>query len=167
MAIDATVAGADANSYLTVADADALAADDYGPEREWWLDRGLEEKEQALKRATAELDMWLGASWTTYSAEQALLFPRLRDTDGTTPYIPGGVQRATYYQAAFLTRNATVLAAADIRRARGAQSVSEPNMSYTQPTGDESSPLSSRARGAMGVYFVGGSRTVHSVRVAT
>lgn len=170
MAIDSTIAGADAESYLGTADADALAAVDFGPEREWWLDAGLADKELALKRATDELDDWLQTGWPRYSTTQALLFPRLIDYSGTpaVAFIPPKVGRATYYQAAFLMRNARVLAAADTRRARGAQSVSEPNMSYTQRAEGEPTVLSSRAMHALeGFRRAGGQRALRSVRVSS
>jgi hypothetical protein len=170
MALDATVAGASADSYLTVSDADALAAADYGPEREWWLDAGGEDKELALKRATSEIDEWLRSGWARYSSDQALLFPRRIDVAGSpaAAYIPARVGRATYYQAAFLIRNARVIAAADTRRARGAQSVSEPNMSYTQPVDREDAILSTRTLHALqGFRLAAGRRTVRTVRMAS
>jgi len=171
MAIDATVAGASADSYLEVADADALAAEDYGPEKDWWLDAGAEDKEFALKRATDEVDDHLRSGWSRYSATQTLLFPRTIDFTGTpaVPFIPTRVLRAVYYQAAFLIRGAKVIAAADLRRAKGAQSVSEPNMSYTQ-TFDSNEPaiLSTRAATALDAYRQAtGRRQVKSVYMAS
>lgn len=167
--IDATVAGATANSYLTVADADALAADDFGPEREWWLDAGGEQKELALKRATAELDDWLRSGWTRWDLSQALLFPRSIDYSGTpaAAFIPSRIGRATYYQAAFLVRNARVLAAADVRRARGLASASEANMSYTAADAGAAAPvLSTRAMNALeGFRRAGGDRGLRSIRM--
>ena len=167
MAIDSTVAGAAADSYLSVADADALAADDYGPEREWWKDAGLEQKELALKRATDELDDAIRSGWTRYSLTQSLLFPRSIDVRATVAFIPDRLRRATYYQAAFLLRGARVIAAADMRRARGLQSASEPNMSYTE--GDAAAPvLSSRTLQAIaGFRRSGGSRRIQSIRTTS
>lgn len=168
MALDATVGGAAAESYLSVADADALAADDYGPEREWWLDQGLEEKELALKRATDEIDDWVRSGWARYATAQALAFPRLIDVADypVAPFLPERLRRATYYQAAFLVRNARVLAAADTRRARGLQSASEPNMSYTPASEPET--LSRRAQRSLeGYRKAGGSKGVRTVRMGS
>lgn len=166
--IDATVAGATANSYLAVADADALAADDFGPERGWWLDAGLEQKELALKRATAELDDALRSGWTRYDSAQALIFPRSIDYSGApaVAFIPARIRRAAYLQAAFLVGNATVLAAADRRRARGLASASEPNMSYTTDAATTAPVLSTRALNALeGFRTSAGSRGLRSIRM--
>jgi hypothetical protein len=168
MPLDSTVAGAAAEAYLSVAEADALAADDFGPERESWLDAGLEDKELVLKRATDEIDDELRSGWLRYASGQALLFPRAIDVASALPVIPERIRRATYFQAAFLLRNATVLAAADTRRARGAQSVSEPNMSYTQPVDGTPAVISSRVLHVIeGFRRAGGARGIQAVRMSS
>ena len=60
MAIDATIAGASANSYLTVAAADALAASELGRDMKAWTAATTDEKEAALVRATEEVDAEVG-----------------------------------------------------------------------------------------------------------
>lgn len=173
MALDAEVGGATANSYIDVEDADAFASADYGPERETWLDAGEADKELVLQRATTEIDDAARPTYTPYSSTQALRFPRYIDYTSApiTPFIPVAVKRATYYQAAFLLRNAKVIAAADTRRARDAQSVSEPNVSYTRSynTRDETETpiLSIRTIHALAGYArVGATRGLQSVVVA-
>ena len=167
MVLDATVAGAAAESYLSVADATALATNDYGPEREWWLGAGGEDQELALKRATAEIDDSLRTGWARYDSSQMLLFPREIDYVDPDPYIPTRVLRATYFQAAFLLKNAKVIAGAGIRKARGMSNSSEPNMSYTQAQESEVMVLSPRALTALeGYRRSGGKRSVRSVHMA-
>jgi hypothetical protein len=166
--LDATVAGATADSYLSVADATALATNDYGPERDWWLGAGGEDRELALKRATAEIDDYLRSGWTRYDRSQALLFPREIDYDSAgSPFVPVRVGRATYYQAAFLLKNVKVIAAAGIRKMRGQSNASEANMSYTQAQESEVAVLSPRAMQALDSYArSGGKRSVRSVHMA-
>jgi hypothetical protein len=129
-----TAGDADANSYLSVADADALAADDLGPEAEAWLAATAAVKEAALKRATREVDAYLREGYPETTAP--LLFPRGVDVDDDDePFIPRSVVLATYQQAIYLVKNAKALAAANTRRAHGNQSASEPNLSYTLDDG--------------------------------
>lgn len=144
--LDATVGGASANSYLTLAAANALAADDLGPEAERWRDPTVEDDrlEVALKRATRELDDLLRPS-SRYATTQWLRFPQATDLDADgNPVIPLAIQHATYYQAAFVLSNASVLDRANSRHARDAQSVSEPNATYQQDS-DANSMYSKRA----------------------
>lgn len=154
MAIDATVAGAAATSYLTVAAADALAADDLGPEASRWLDAAtsVAQREVALKRATREIDEYIRSGFRRYSTTQGLRFPRANDldTDGD-PVLPADVRHATYYQAIFLLSNAAVIDRANARQARNASSASEPDHSYTVAN-DPSSTWSLRALQALAPY---------------
>lgn len=153
MTLDATPAGADANSYLTVAGADALAGEDIGPEATAWLalvnatPADLAKKEAALKRATREIDEYLRTGFTKAVAGQRLRFPRADvDVDGDgDPAIPRGIELATYQQAIYLVKNAAVIAAANTRRARNMQSASEPDISYSQGADDGMSILSAQA----------------------
>ena len=167
MPLDATVAGATANSYLTRADADALAASDYGPERDTWTAAVDADCDLALQRATREIDDAVRSGWYRYSSAQALRFPREIDYVGLLPFIPGAIKRATYYQAAFLLRNARVIAGADTRRARDMQNASEPNVSYTRE--ELQAPiLSLRTLHALEGYVrAGGTRGLRMVRIAS
>lgn len=128
MALDATVAGSAANSYLTVADADALAAADLGGNAKEWVEATVETKEAALIRATDEIDSTVVRT-VPYSTTQALLFPRLIDVDsiGGSPELPTRLQKATYLQASFLVKNADLLDHAATRRARGLVNFANPD----------------------------------------
>jgi len=140
MALDATVAGASADAYLTVADADAIAAADMGSEAERWLSSSttVTQREIALKRATREIDD-LPHSGTAYSTTQALVYPLSDDLDvNGDPIIVKRVRHATYYQAAFVLSNAAVIDRANARRARDVSQASEPDMSYTLGEGGRS-----------------------------
>src|SRR4051794_17191794 len=99
MALDPTVAGASSDSYLSVAAADAMAAADLGPEAEAWVRGSAPQKEAALRRATRELDSYLGSRWMRYDTAQARLFPRSVDFRGTwgtpVPFIPADIINAT------------------------------------------------------------------------
>jgi hypothetical protein len=158
MALDATPAGASADSYLTVAAADALAGADLGPEPALWLNAATTTaiKEAALKRATREIDAYLRSGWTRHSPTQALRFPRSIDVNTSgSPIIPVDLQRATYQQAIYLNKNATILAAANRRRARNVSNASEPDVSYTQ--GDPEEPLASMS--ALAIHYLSGYAT--------
>lgn len=137
MTLDATPAGASANSYLTVAGADALAEDDLGPEATGWLDADdVATKERALIRATREVNAYLPPDGSRHTPSQALRFPRPGDLSGGSPLIVRDIELATYHQAIYLHKNHAVLAQANTRRARGMQSASEPNLSYSEGTGE-------------------------------
>lgn len=131
MAIDATVAGAAADSYVTVEAADLLAGDDLGPQAELWLNASTTAatREKALKRATREIDAFLDLSTARYSTSQALLFPRGSDVSGTpsVPYLPSVVKHATYEQASYLVANVKYLDEAASRRAHGLFSYQNPD----------------------------------------
>ncbi|MEA2676399.1 MAG: putative DnaT-like ssDNA binding protein [Chloroflexota bacterium] len=170
MTLDTTVAGASAKSYLSVADADALAADDLGPEAESWLAAVTDAKEKALKRATREIDAYLRSGWTPYVATQALLFPRAVDYAGTpaAPVIPTSVKRACYEQATFVLRNASVLDNAQTRKARDVQSASEPNISFSEKTSGDVPQLADAALMYLdGFRRSGGDRGLRSMRVSS
>lgn len=128
MAVIATVAGADANSYLEVADADAFAETELGKLANAWRQATSEDKEAALLRATAEIDEHVGSGTTPYDVLQGLTFPRYTDfdTDGA-PIIISRVRRATFLQAAYLLANIDELDAADTRRARGLVNFANPD----------------------------------------
>lgn len=129
MPLDATVAGAAADSYLTVAAADAFAESDFGPNAEKWRTATTEDKEGALRRATRDIDVTIGRVIAAYSSEQALLFPRSVDLIAGTsdPMLPPRIKLATYLQASYLLRNAKVLDDAASFRARGLANFSNPD----------------------------------------
>lgn len=131
MALDATPAGASADSYLSVATADALAGNDLGGFVDEWLAAVLAMKEKALKTATRMIDAYIvGDDLSPYADTQSLLFPRSWDTSTAgAPIIPKRLAFATYEQAKHLIANAEQLEAAATRRARGLTSFSEPNVS--------------------------------------
>jgi hypothetical protein len=140
MAIDATVGGASANSYLTVAAADLLAASELGRDMKAWVAATVDEKEAALLRATEEVDAEVGRVAYPATTTQALLFPRRDDYVQATGiyYVPGRLQRATILQAAFLLRNADLLDDAVSFRARGLQNFSNPDGTSGQLADDAS-----------------------------
>ena len=129
MPLDATIAGAAADSYLTVADADAFAESDFGPNAEKWRSATVEGKEAALRRATRDLDVTIGRVVAPYSSEQALLFPRYTDLIAGTsePMLPPKLRLATYLQASYVLRNAKVLDDAASFRARGLANFANPD----------------------------------------
>jgi len=128
--LDATVAGAASDSYLTLSEAALLAGDDLGPQADGWLAAADPLKEKALKRATREIDAFLpsmGAS--RYATTQALLFPLKAYVDGVlqSPALPSVVKRATYEQATYVLANAKFLDEAAARRAHGLFSYQNPD----------------------------------------
>ena len=157
MAIDATVAGASANSYLTVAAADLLAASELGRDMKAWSAATVEEKEAALVRATEEVDAEVGRVVYPATATQSLLFPRRTDYVGSIYFIPARLARATILQAAFLLRNADLLDDAVSFRARGLSNFSNPDGTSGQLADDPSfGRLHPRARSLL-VEFAEGS----------
>lgn len=132
MALDATVAGVSANSYLTVAAADALAAERIGPDYEKWIAADVEEQEKALISATESIDAWRDWHAVPYAALQALVFPRVTDLVADAPTLPARIKLATFEQAVYLMANAKMIADSGARRARGLISFSEGDGSGTQ-----------------------------------
>jgi hypothetical protein len=132
VAIDATVAGANADSYLTVAEADAFAAVRLGRFAARWLDAGTttDNKEDALKQATSDVDAFVRVG-PRFSTTQALIFPREIDELNDVPFLPKRVKEATYEQAAYVLATANLQDDAADRRARGLFSFSEDNLGGT------------------------------------
>lgn len=95
MALDATPGGANAESYLTVADADTLAA---SLGFNGWASKTTTIKEQALRRASSELDVHRFHDPEPWSSGQRRAFPRSKDS-GT---IPEPVKWAALMQADYL-----------------------------------------------------------------
>lgn len=150
--LDATVAGASSDSYITLAVADALAEDDLGPEAERWRAPTTAEadRERALKRATREIDDFVRTG-SRHTATQRLRFPSTADVLDGEPFIPADVQHATYYQALYVLSNAAVLDRANARHARNVRQGSEPDTSYTQGE-DPMSAMSPRALQSLATY---------------
>lgn len=147
MAIDATVAGANANSYLTVAEADAFAADDLGPDVDDWRDNAaLDEKESALKLATIDIDADYGRPESPYLATQTLRFPRTLDLLAGAPFLLNAVKRATWEQAKYRWANRQAIADARARRAQGWSGKADDDGSYTMSVRTDLERLSDRAR---------------------
>jgi len=102
MALDATVGGANAESYVTVAEADTYHS---ARGNTTWTGTDAA-KEAALRRATSYIDGTYRGRWkgTRADADQALAWPRtsVLDEDGfavSTTIIPTAVKRATYEAA--------------------------------------------------------------------
>lgn len=132
MALDATIGGATANSYLEVAEADARAAND-PISGAAWQKAPLDERERALVAASDDVDTFMRPAGTPFSTAQALLFPRAIDATGTPaiPFLPGLVKKATYEQAAYLLQNAHLIRDGASRRASSAINQSDDDGSVT------------------------------------
>ena len=109
MAFDSTIGGASANSYASVADADAYFAD--RPSSSDWS--GVSDKEKALVQATDYLDNFAYSGYQTDSS-QALAHPRsnLVNREGSgfigTAVIASDILKACYELALYLDTNASL-----------------------------------------------------------
>jgi hypothetical protein len=125
VALDTTVAGAAATSYLTLAEADAMAATDLGRDVLVWSAATDAEKEAALVRAAIDLDVYKPGAETRHAATQGRRFPRSFDIDGVgLPFLPLRLKEATWAQAKHRLANADAFVEARSRRARGYSSFS-------------------------------------------
>ena len=126
MALDTTVAGPNADSYISVAEATEFASRSLSGFAASWTAASAERKENALRQATADVDVHI-RSTTPYLSTQRLAFPRDRDYSGdpAAPYIEWRVKQATYEQAAYLLANQKLIDDAARRRARAMFSFSE------------------------------------------
>lgn len=167
MTIDATVAGATADSYLTVADADALAAARIGPDYDAWIAATDPNKERALVSATEAVDHYRSVPSVPYSTAQALIFPRETDLDADDePVIVQRVRLATLEQAIYMLVNAELLADSAKRRARGLFSFSDDDGSGSQavdPTWGLMAPKAVSYLSALGPSGTSGRATIVSV----
>lgn len=108
-AIDATVGGTSANSYITVAEGDTFAGDVLPTPA--WSAATSDNKIRALLAATARLDEleWVGTRATT---TQSLAWPRADAKCGEKDYdddvIPAEVKRGTFELANLLLTDVTV-----------------------------------------------------------
>ena len=106
-AINSTVGGASANSYITIAQGTAYADDVLGTTA--WSTATTDNRTRALLAATARLDelAWIGAR---ASSTQALAWPRTDAACGEFDYaadvIPAEVQEATWQLAELLLGDA-------------------------------------------------------------
>lgn len=108
MALDATVGGASADSYVTVAEADAYFAS--SANGGVWAPLAEDVKENRLKEATRILDLYYVWNGIKASETQALGWPRKKAyyPDGTLipeDIIPVAVKYATFDLALFLYTN--------------------------------------------------------------
>lgn len=109
MAIDATVAGASANSYVTVAEAAAYAADSFSADE--YLALSASDKEKCLRQAAKQIDRnrFVGFKATV---QQRLEFPRHYPYNSDNPAystaleVPTSVKDAQCEQAFYLAANA-------------------------------------------------------------
>lgn len=160
MPLDVTPGGSAADSYLSVADSVAFAEADLGEFAAAWLAATGALQEKALRRATRDLDRYIGSSADRFNpTTQRLAFPRYDhvNTAGAAIIVPR-VREATYHQAIFVLANADVLDQAATRRARGMISASEPNVSFTLADDEFAGRMSPDAlRLLTGEGFEGGS----------
>lgn len=128
--LDAEVAGASANSYLTVAEADELAAADaiLGSK---WLSTPEDERARCLVAATRDCERFKGDAGPAWSTTQARRFPRTVDAVAGVPFLPRPLRQATYEQAAHLLANAGLIRDAQARRAQGTLSQQDANGGWT------------------------------------
>lgn len=95
MPLDSTPFGPNADTYITVAEADQAAAD-LG--LSGWTEKTAEEKEAALRLAALDVDSHRFHDPELYSSQQARSFPRAKDGG----VIPKTVKRSQMFQAHFL-----------------------------------------------------------------
>lgn len=169
MVLVATVAGADANSYLTVADANTLAAADaiHGAA---WLAASDADKELMLFAATRDVEVFKGNVGPKYSASQARAFPRATiDVLEGVPFLPAALEEATYCQAVHLLVHRALLADAQKRRAQGTLSQQDANGAWQAAIDDRFGYYAPRMTellaSVVAVSRIGG-RTIVAVPVA-
>jgi hypothetical protein len=164
MALDASVAGANANSYLTVAEADAMAADDLGSFADKWRSTPLDVKERALIRASREISVRYGPT-SRFLSDQGLAFPRSVDWAGTpkVAFLPSDLKRASYEQAIYLTTVAEVLDKAASRRAQGTFSAADDNGSYSLAADPQLGRIAPEALAALDALR-GSSRSARTIK---
>lgn len=102
MSIDATKGGQNANSYLDITTADAIADGDFFL-YDTWSQLDATTKERLLKTATKMIDM-LPIKYEKANSEQALKFPVNNDDDGFS-----SVQIACLYQAVYIYKHKDML----------------------------------------------------------
>lgn len=141
--VDATVGGASANSYLTVADADTILNLRLGIGS--WTDASTDDKGRALIMATRDIDTnrFLGER-VSYS--QILEWPRTYQRE-PADQIPRDVQFATAEQALWILQNSASGGRSDRQQlaAQGVTSYTVGNLSETLSSTIRNGGLSSEA----------------------
>lgn len=104
MAIIATPGAANANSYVTIDEADGYAASRFGTDA--WAALSDADQEKALRQATREIDRCRFRGHKTYS-RQALQFPRdyCSEESADALEIPDAVQEACCAQALWVAQH--------------------------------------------------------------
>lgn len=104
----ADVGASNANSYVTVAQADSYFSDSFG--RSLWISSSQTDREAAVITASRTLDMYM--TWEGYQAttSQSMEWPRSGTYDKTgrsyaNDIIPGPVRFATFELAYFILEN--------------------------------------------------------------
>lgn len=99
--LDTTIAGVNANSYVTVAEADTYFSLHIDYEK--WNE--IQNKEKYLVMATKQIDNEIFL-FDKYNLQQSLEFPRTNNIDeNNNPFIPKKIKEATCEQALFLYLN--------------------------------------------------------------
>ena len=146
MALVATVGAANADSYITLAEADAYLAARFGAEA--WEALGDELKEKALKQATRELDRHRFRS-SKATTVQALQFPRWDQEEALTE-LPPCVKDACAEQALSLVVNSATGGRSERQKLRAdgvqAWAVGDASETLGPGGGGSLSPLCSDAR---------------------
>lgn len=169
MPLIATPGAADANSYLTLAEADAIAnARGLGRAASGWLSANDADKEKALIQATVDIDAYMATTAVRWSTTQSLVFPRYSDVDTVThdPYIIMAIQNAAYEQAIHVLANADKMADAETRRARGLLSFSDDDASGSVARAGFGL-MAQRAEAYLKSIIAGGRTTLKSVDIAS
>lgn len=164
-----TPGAADANAYLTVAEADARAEGDIRPSGEGWLKASPDRKAKAIATATVQVDLFVQTVGLRAVPGQALLFPRATDVDGDgDPVIPAHVKVATYEQARYLLANAHLRDAAEAMSASELLSQADDDGSKTRDIGASTAAmLCGTARNALRQIGMGGRSGIRSVRLTS
>lgn len=129
VAIDATVGGASANSYLSVVDATAILNERLGTAA--WTDAVSDDKARALIMATKEIDSHR-YSGRKFNSTQALEFPNTAQCEASDE-IPARVQLACAEQALWVLQNASTGGSSERQQlqAQGVTSYTIGNLSET------------------------------------
>ena len=159
MALDATVAGKNANSYVTRAVADTFFTAGMHPKSGTWSTLTANQKDEYLIAATEHIDMQRlqgvkndPAIDTDGLPKQRLHFPRPQDDESGTKYIPLAVKEATYMQAIFLATRGSGHDTRENLQSDGVSSVSIGDVSESYDLAGSKSPrslLSKESRGKL------------------
>lgn len=163
-----TPGAANANAYLTVAEADARAEGDIRPSGERWLKADETTKARAIATATVQVDLFVQTVGLRAVPGQALLFPRATDVVDGQPVIPAHVKVACYEQARYLMSNAHLRDAAEAMSASELLSQADDDGSKTRDIGAATAAmLCGTARNALRQIGMGGRSGIRSVRLTS